>query len=75
MNLRIGYRERGPVGLDTDAPSRADTISPEAAHAVAAGSVVALCGAPVGSADEEPWPPPSGPLCPLCQQTLKGYVQ
>lgn len=74
MDLRIGYQERGPVALDADAPSRADTTSPEAAHAVAAGSRVALCGAPVAGG-EDPWPAPPDAACPLCQQTVRGYVQ
>ncbi|MDP9397382.1 MAG: hypothetical protein M3P96_05960 [Actinomycetota bacterium] len=74
MDLRIGYRERGPLALDTDVPSRADTTNPDAAHAVAAGSVVALCGAPV-AVGEDPWPPPPEAVCPLCQRTVQGYVR
>ena len=74
MQMFVGYAGQVPAGSDVDAPSAAVADAPTAAHAVAAGSPVAVCGAPVDSTLPDPWPPSAGAACPRCLESVRGYT-
>jgi hypothetical protein len=76
MRLLVGFAddETGPA-LDVEAPSQSHAEAAGELHAVAAGSGIATCGAPVVRTSEESWPPGSGPLCPRCVEAVRAFVE
>jgi hypothetical protein len=75
MDLRIAYDRHGS-GLrhDVDTPVEASIGAAHHAHAVALGSVIAVCGTPAPRVTERPWPPRDEEPCPRCIATVGGFT-
>ena len=76
MDWRVAH---GVAGSDTDVDARsgariAQHGDGERVHALAVGSPVAACGAPVGQVTDATWPPVPQGGCERCERTVATYL-